>query len=384
MREGMDDEHMMNYKILGAVLCFTVAGAAAVGINQAAGSNILKNQRVGIAAILDEDEDIGEETEFPLGRAGIAEILETEGEVAENGQEEGAEVDREPENESPAEPETHWGYTNLGIAKVDNHLNVREEGKEDAKLIGKMSKNTACEILSVEDKWARIKSGKVEGYVSTDYLYMGEEAIEKGREAASIVATVNTVTLKVREQPSTDSIVLTLVGQEEELEVEQVLEGWAQILLDDEVAFVSTDYVDIEEKLGTAVTMEELKYGQGVSNLRVDLVQFAKKHVGNPYVWGGTSLTKGADCSGFVQSVFKKFGVSMPRSSREQVNRGTKVSAAQAQPGDLYFYAKNGVVNHVAIYIGNGQVVHASSRKTGIKISNANYRTPFSIKRVLP
>ncbi|MBQ8877747.1 MAG: C40 family peptidase, partial [Lachnospiraceae bacterium] len=118
-------------------------------------------------------------------------------------------------------------------------------------------------------------------------------------------------------------------------------------------------------------------------DIRVEICQYAKQFLGNPYVWGGTSLTKGADCSGFVQSIFKKYGVSLPRTSRAQANAGTKIQYSQIQPGDLIFYAKGGTINHVAIYIGGGQVIHASSPKTGIKISNYNYRTPYKMVRVL-
>ena len=278
-----------------------------------------------------------------------------------------------------------WGYTNLGMAQVDNHLNVRDKAGEDGELVGKMTKNAACEILSVEGDWAYVKSGKVEGYVHTDYLRTGEEARKKAQEVVYVVAKVNTQTLKVREQPNTDCPVITLVAQDERLEVvEQQSDGWAKIMLDDEEAYVSTDYCVVEEELETAVTMKELLYGNGISNTRIDLCQYAKQFVGNPYVWGGTSLTKGADCSGFVQSVFKHFGVSLPRSSRQQVGVGTKISLADAKPGDLIFYAKGGTINHVALYIGDGQVVHASSPKTGIRISNATYRTPAAVKRVLP
>ncbi len=278
-----------------------------------------------------------------------------------------------------------WGYTNLGMAQVDNHLNVRDKAGEDGELVGKMTKNAACEILSVEGDWAHVKSGKVEGYVHTDYLLTGEEARKKAQEVVYVVAKVNTQTLKVREQPNTDCPVITLVAQDERLEVvEQQSDGWAKIMLDDEEAYVSTDYCVVEEELETAVTMKELLYGNGISNTRIDLCQYAKQFVGNPYVWGGTSLTKGADCSGFVQSVFKHFGISLPRSSRQQVGVGTKISLADAKPGDLIFYAKGGTINHVALYIGDGQVVHASSPKTGIRISNATYRTPAAVKRVLP
>lgn len=291
----------------------------------------------------------------------------------------------EAQAQMPAEPETHWGYTNLGIAHVDNHLNIREEPNENGKLIGKLTKDAACEILDIDENgWAHIKSGKVEGYCSTEFLYLGEEAVARGREVASMIAIVNTQTLKVRGEPNTESIVITLIPQEEELEVVEVMEnGWIKFLLDDEEAYVSGNYVDVEERLEKAVTLTELKYGQGVSDVRVDLVQYAKQFVGNPYVWGGTSLTNGADCSGFTLSIYKKYGVSLPHHAASQAQLGTKVDFSAAQPGDLVFYAKNGSINHVAIYIGNGQVIHASSPKTGIKISSWNYRTPACIRRYL-
>ena len=336
----------------------------------------------GAGEVLENIEDNSE----ILGRsAGAGEVLEQ----AENEPEEQMIqtqcTQTQEDAEKPAEPETHWGYTNLGIAHVDNHLNIREEPNENGKLIGKLSKDAACEILEIDENgWAHIKSGKVEGYCSTEFLYLGEEAVARGREVASMIAIVNTQTLKVREQPNTDSIVITLIPEEEQLEVVEIMEnGWIKFLLDDEEAYVSGEYVDVEERLEKAVTLTELKYGQGVSDVRVDLVQYAKQFVGNPYVWGGTSLTNGADCSGFTLSIYKKYGVSLPHHAASQAQLGTKVDYNSAQPGDLVFYAKNGRINHVAIYIGNGQVIHASSPKTGIKISSWNYRTPAGIRRYL-
>ena len=109
------------------------------------------------------------------------------------------------------------------------------------------------------------------------------------------------------------------------------------------------------------------------------VVDYATQFVGNPYVWGGTSLTNGADCSGFVQSVYANFGVSLPRTSYEQQNAGREVSYADAQPGDLICYG-----GHVAIYMGNGKIVHASNERDGIKISdNAAYRTILSVRRLV-
>ena len=306
--------------------------------------------------------------------AGVGQILEAD--LAEEDYLAAAE-------EAKIERKAIYGFSNLGIANVSNYLNVREEPSEDGKLVGKMSKNSGCEVYDITDGWAHIKSGKVTGYVKAEFLLTGKEARDRADEVATDMAVCNSGGLRVREEPSTESPVITLVVEGEELEVVEQLDGWVKIMLDDEEAYVSSDYVDIAKKLDRAVTQTELIYGKGVSDVRVDLVNYAKQFLGNPYVWGGTSLTNGADCSGFVQSIFKKYGVSLPRTSSAQSAVGSKVSLSDAQPGDLVFYAKNGRVNHVAIYIGNGQVIHASNARTGIKISNASYRTPYAVKRVL-
>lgn len=277
----------------------------------------------------------------------------------------------------------NWGYTNLGIANVSDNLNIRAIGAEDGRLVGKLPKDAACEVLDMDDTWAHISSGNVEGYVSREYLLTGISAKHKAEELATTVAKVTTDSLKVRAEANTDSEVITLVPRGEELEVSAVEGDWVKVLLDDDEVFVSAEYVEVSAELGTAVTMSELLYGQGISDVRVDICQYAKEFIGNPYVWGGTSLTKGTDCSGFVMSVFKKYGVKLPRNSRAQANCGTAIKVSEAKPGDLIFYAKGKTINHVAIYIGNGQVIHASSPKTGIKISNVSYRSPFKAVRIL-
>ena len=308
-----------------------------------------------------------------LPSAGIASFLETNFSV-----EEYMEIAKEAEG-------SLWGYTNLGIANVeDANLNVRETPSTKGKLVGKMKNGAACEILESDGEWAYISSGKVEGYVKEEYLLSGFGAEQKAKEMAKTVAVSSADALNIREEPNTDAEIVTQVAQGEELEIAEVMEnGWIKVYLDDEEVYVSADYVDVKSDLATAITMTELLYGQGVSDVRVDLCQYAKQFLGNPYVWGGTSLTKGADCSGFVLSVFKKYGISLPHSSRAQANCGTKISVSELQPGDLVFYAKGGTINHVAIYIGGGQVIHASSPKTGIKISNYNYRTPAKMVRIL-
>ncbi len=277
----------------------------------------------------------------------------------------------------------NWGYTNLGIANVSDNLNIRAVAAEDGKLVGKLPKDAACEVLDMDDTWAHIKSGSVEGYVSKEYLLTGVSAKHKAEELAATMARVTTDSLKVRAEANTDSEVITLVPNGEVLEVAAVEGEWVKVLLDAEEAYVSGEFVEVSAELGTAVTMSELLYGQGISDVRVDICQYAKEFLGNPYVWGGTSLTKGADCSGYVMSLYKKYGVNLPHSSRAQANCGTTIKVSEAQPGDLIFYGKGKTINHVAMYIGGGKVIHASSPKTGIRISNVSYRTPFKAVRIL-
>ena len=279
-----------------------------------------------------------------------------------------------------------YGYTNIGIAHTESgYLNVRAEASTSGKLVGKMACNAACEVLDTVDGWAHITSGEVEGYVSLDYLTTGAEARMLARDLVETVAVSNVDGLNVREEPSTESSILTQIAKGEEMEYVETLDtGWIKLSIDGEDAYVSADYVSVEEKLNTAITMSELLYGQGVSDVRVSLVEYAKQFLGNPYVWGGTSLTKGCDCSGFVLSVYKHYGVTLSHHSGSQANEGTKISYSELQPGDLIFYGNSrGTINHVAIYIGGGQIIHASSPKTGIKISKYNYRTPLKYVRIL-
>lgn len=277
------------------------------------------------------------------------------------------------------------GYTNLGVANVDTYLNIREEASEDSEIVGKLPKNAGSEVLEVSEDglWYQIKSGKVTGYVKAEFLLTGEEANAKAEEVKTVMATVNTTTLKVRMEPSTEAKVLTLIPIEEELEVLEDNGEWVKVTVDSDEGYISKEFVDISYELPKAVSSTELKYGEGVSDVRVSVVEYAKQFLGNPYVWGGTSLTNGADCSGFVLSILANYGVSLPHSSSTQSGMGSAVDLDDLLPGDLIFYGNGGSVNHVAMYIGGGQVIHASSVKTGIKISNAFYRTPIRARRFL-
>ncbi|MGN0290854.1 MAG: NlpC/P60 family protein [Lachnospiraceae bacterium] len=278
---------------------------------------------------------------------------------------------------------TIYGYENLGIAKVEGTLNVRETPAADASIVGKMPDKSAAEILETLNGWYKIQSGEVTGYVSSDYIVTGMEAKSLAEEVKQTVAKVTTTTLNVREQANTECSILALMPQGEELNVLEDLGDWVKVDLDNSEGYVSKEFVEVSVELPKAMTMTEVRYGQGVSDVRVDLISYATQFVGNPYVWGGTSLTNGADCSGFTLSIFAKYGVYLPHSSRAQANCGTRINSSEAKPGDLFFYGSGSSISHVAIYIGNGQIVHASSKKTGIKISNAYYRSPICVTRVL-
>lgn len=284
---------------------------------------------------------------------------------------------------SPVEESGTYGYTNLGIATAEGNLNVRQAPDTSSAIVGKMPEHAGCEVLEVAGDWIKISSGNVTGYVLGSYLLTGEEAKALADQVAREMATVNTTTLNVRTQPNTQCSILAQMGQGEELEVLEKLDGWVKVAVDTDEGYVSTDYVTVAVVLPKAHTLSELQYGGGVSETRVNLVNYALQFVGNPYVWGGTSLTKGADCSGFTLSVYKHFGVSLPHSSKAQANYGKRVKASEAKPGDLFFYGSGKSINHVAIYIGNGKIVHASNKKTGIKVSNAYYKKPICVVRLI-
>ena len=277
------------------------------------------------------------------------------------------------------------GYTNLGMSVISSgNLNIRQEASTDSEVVGILTNHNACELLEDAGDWYKVTSGKVTGYVSKQYLVTGDEAESIAEQEIKTVATVNTETLNVRAEKSTEAEVLSQVGNSEAFTVNSVADGWVEISVDDSVGYISQDYVTLAQALPTAKTIEQVKYGDGVSDVRTSVVSYALQFVGNRYVWGGTSLENGIDCSGFTMRILGKYGVSLPHSSKAQPSCGTKISSSDAKPGDLFFYGSGSSISHVAIYIGNGQIVHASNKRDGIKVSNAFYRSPICVVRYLP
>ncbi len=276
------------------------------------------------------------------------------------------------------------GYETLGVVQVDGSLNVRAEASTTASIVGKMMDNSACEIIGEEGDFYHIISGEITGYISKEFVVDGIEAKVLATELAYKRAISTTNGLNIREEASEDAPVYSQLSSGEQLKVVEELDGWVKCLMDTDEVYVKAEYVEIVEGLDTAITIAQATYGMEVSELRIEIVEYAKQFLGNPYVYGGTSLTNGTDCSGFSQGVMSNFGISIPRTSSAQSGSGTSVAVSDMLPGDLVFYANSsGNVNHVAIYMGGGQVIHASNPETGIRISDTYYRTPVGARRVI-
>ena len=281
-------------------------------------------------------------------------------------------------------------YDRPGVSNVSNYLNIRAGAGESEKIIGKLPSYAGCEILEDANGWYKISSGGITGYVKSEYILTGDAAKEAAMSHAELMAIVHADRLNARTEPSTDAKIWTQISENERYHVAEQLDGWVKIEFDeggegdgsDEVssAYVSSEFVEVRYALSEAIKFSPTEES---ASLRSRIVNYAMKFLGNPYVWGGTSLTRGADCSGFTMAVYAQFGYSLPHSSGAQAGCGRSVSFSNLQPGDLIFYRNGGSIGHVAMYIGGGRVVHASNKKDGIKISNYRYRTPACARRII-
>ncbi len=417
----------------------------------------------------------------------------------------------------PVVASTESSYADVAISHVSNYVNVRTEPNTTSSIVGKIYNNCAAKILSTVDgeggRWYQIQSGTVNGYIKAEYFITGAEAEKIAKKVGTVYITVNTDSLRLREEPNTTSRTLTLLSRDAEYIALKEEEDFVEIQVDADLAgYVHKDYVQQRVEFEQAVSLEEEKQkkeeaeqrkkeadeaiaamenlrkeaeqartepasetldaaestestesigmiaanpnetrapeteaaflegesaavqgaeaaapaetgiaagnrngpgGQGTtgsvkigpgaefspeagedspadngtqegpgseklaSATRTAMVAYAKQFLGNPYVYGGTSLTEGADCSGFTMRIYEHFGIDIGRSSRDQAAKGREIPIESVQPGDLLFYASGDYINHVAIYAGGGQIIHASTKKTGITMCTAYYRTPY-------
>lgn len=285
-------------------------------------------------------------------------------------------------------PTEEGEYLNIAFSNTGDYTYIRSEADENSEWVGKLYSDSAAVVLEYLDGWTKIRSGNAEGYVPTETLFTGEEARSRSDEYTNENVTVTADCLNVREGHGTDTTVLTQINQGEEyLVTEDPVEGWYPIQVGEVNGWVCGDYVTEESSYSYGETKEEEQKrmeaeeaaaaeAQSVASGQ-EVIDYACQFIGNPYVWGGTSLTDGADCSGFVQSVYAHFGISLPRTSYEQRSAGYEVSYEDAQPGDLILYE-----GHVGLYIGNDQIVNAMNEDQGIGISSATYTNIVAVRRI--
>lgn len=307
---------------------------------------------------------------------------------------------------------TESKYANKAVADIysTTTLNIRKKGSINAKIVGKMKKGNIATVLKKGSEWSKVRSGNVTGYVKNQYLVFGDEIENFAKQNVKKVAKVQTETLRVRKKASTDSKIVTLASEDDKLKVKKQTDDWAKVKVDGQTGYVSKDYAKVTYSFGKAKSMKQIQAEQeakeakkraeeaarsksvsttssGSSATGSRIVSYAQQFVGNPYRYGGNSLTSGIDCSGFMQQIMAKFGYSISRTSSSQSGDGRAVSTSNLRAGDLVFYGDGGSIDHVALYIGGGQVVHASNSapypRGGIKISNVNYRTPICARRII-
>lgn len=322
-------------------------------------------------------------------------------------------------------------FDTIAVSRVSDYVNVRSMPSTDGEIVGKIYDGCAATILEVVDDWYRIESGSVKGYIKAEFFVTGAEAEALAAELATTFGVVNTTTLRVRAEASLESDCIDMVAGGSEFVVEEEKDGLGKIELDNATkGWVSLDYLDLRVEFDTAISIEEERakleeqrlaeeraaearrranaaasaannsasstpssssqpaqsaasISEVSSTLREAITTYALQFVGNPYVYGGNSLTNGTDCSGFVKLIYAEFGYNLERRASYQYKyNGTQISVDQLRPGDLVFYG-SGEVEHVAMYIGNGQIVHASTSRTGIITANLYYRTPYGAVRII-
>lgn len=369
---------------------------------------LLSDQPVAMAAGSEDNQTESDETE---------DIVDETTEIAET---ETVETETEETVESQEETEENE-YADLAIAQVSNYVNVRSLPNTDSDIVGKIYNGAVAQVLSVageENDWFQIISGNVEGYIKAEFFLYGDAAAEVIDQYVTRYANVIADRLNVREQPSTESKRIGYIDNGERVQLLENQGEWLRVqYTDGKEGYVSSQYVTISEEFVYGKTLEEeakeqeerkiLEERENVTEqevaedvtimvtepvgtyssnaeLRSSIVNYAMQFLGNRYVHGGNSLVTGTDCSGFTSLIYKEFGYSLSRTPSGQLSsNGRSIDYSQIQPGDIICYGKGGKCTHVALYIGNGQIIHSANSRKGVVIYQADYDTIIGIKNVI-
>ncbi len=312
-------------------------------------------------------------------------------------------------------------YANLAIADVNKYVNVRKEPNTDSEIVGKIYSGAVAQILAVagdNDDWFQIVSGSVEGYIKSEYFIYGDAALEVIDQYVTRYAKVQVARLNVRKEPTTDSKRIGYVDEGEKILLLEDCGDWLKVqYTDSKEGYVSAEYAEVVEEFVYAKSIEEeraelaakqaLAARETVSEqkapesttivfpetsytsneeLRRAIVDYALQYEGYRYVHGGRSLSSGTDCSGFTCYIYADFGYSISRTPDGQYSKaGRAISYEEIQPGDIICYSSNGgkSCTHVALYIGDGKIIHAANSRKGVIIGRADYDTIIGIRNVI-
>lgn len=308
-------------------------------------------------------------------------------------------------------------YKKLSVINTEEETTVANDDDEIVEVYSKESigsneagvavKGCNVKVLSKNDKWVKIKSGKVAGYVEKKNVVTGKKALKVLMESEHIQAKIKNKNTDIKSDKTKKAKKISVAQKDKTYSVQEISkdEKWVKVKKTDKVSgWIKAETIKLKVDKENVYTSEEyddmldaewkqkvITYTLDDVNLKDDgseaakLIKYASKFLGNRYVWGGTSLTHGADCSGFVRSLFRKFGYNLNRTAAEQAGNGKSISHNKIKPGDLLFYhtdrRNKNRISHVAIYIGDGKIIHAANRKAGIIISGMG--NPCAARRIL-
>lgn len=265
------------------------------------------------------------------------------------------------------------------VAVTEDYIGVYAEEDEESELIGKIYNDCKATVIEMDEEWCLIESGAVIGYMKYEGCLIGEEALEALDRITTPVAVVDNSTMYLRSEPSKDAEVVSVLTRGDEFEILEGNEDWVKGTNKSEEGWLNLEYIEIEWRIPEAETLaqEEERLAKESYEKGCELVDIALKYVGKPYIWGGSNPEVGADCSGFTMYLYGLYGYSITHSVEYQATLGKSVSLEEAQPGDIVIYS-----GHVAIYMGDGKIVHAANRRLGICISNITFMTMKDIRRI--